>query len=81
MSCSMRGKMATARTTKINRAVTVPHHGLEHYCRDLKGWPRWWMGLEKDLPPDEQVVTLLRLFLDTWQRRPIPRRRKSAKIL
>ena len=60
----MKWKMATARTTKINRAATAPRHGLEHYCRDLNGWPRSWMGLEKDLPPGEQLVTLFRPFLE-----------------
>jgi hypothetical protein len=48
MSCSMRWKRVGARSTKINR--TVPRHDLEHYCRNLNGWPRSWMGLEKDLP-------------------------------
>src|ERR1044072_4067269 len=38
MSCRMKWKMVTARTTKINRAATTPRHGLEHYCRDLNGW-------------------------------------------
>jgi hypothetical protein len=59
----MKWKMATAKTTKIHRA-TAPRHGLEHYCRDLNGWPRSWMGLEKDLPPGEQLVTLFRPFLE-----------------
>jgi hypothetical protein len=59
----MKWKMATARTTKINRAATSPGHDLEHYCRDLNGWPRSWMGLEKDLPPGEQLVALFRPFL------------------
>ena len=45
-------------------APTAPCHDLEHYCRDLNGWPRSWMGLEKDLPPDEQLVTLFRPFLE-----------------
>src|SRR5438045_6547202 len=58
----MKWKMA-ARTTKINRA-TAPRHDLEHYCRDLNGWPRSWMGLEKDLPPGEQLLTLFRPFLE-----------------
>src|SRR5215212_7987111 len=62
MSCSMRWK--TAKTTKVNRAAPVPRYGLEHYCRDLNGWPRSWMGLEKDLPPGEQLVTLFRPFLE-----------------
>src|SRR5437870_8647243 len=66
MSCSMSWKSAvTARTTKKNRAATtMPRHGLEPYCRDLNSWPRSWMGLEKDLSPGEQLVTLFRPFLE-----------------
>jgi hypothetical protein len=59
----MKWKIAAARTTKINRA-TAPRHDLEHYCRDLNGWPRSWMGLEKDLPSGEQLLTLFRPFLE-----------------
>src|SRR5262249_28486931 len=64
MSCSMKWKLATAKTTKINRAATAPRHALEHYCRDLNGWPRSWMGLEKDLPPGEELLRLFRPFLE-----------------
>jgi hypothetical protein len=64
MSCSMKWKMVTARTTKINRAITTSRHGLEHYCQDLNNWPRSWMGLEKDLPPGEQLLVLFRPFLE-----------------
>jgi hypothetical protein len=60
----MKWKMAKARTTKINRAVTAPRHDLEHYCRDLNSWPRSWMGLEKDVPPGEQLLALFRPFLE-----------------
>ena len=60
----MRWKWTTARNTKINRAVTRPRHDLEHYCRVLNGWPRSWMGLEKDLPSGEQLLTLFRPFLE-----------------
>ena len=60
----MKWKMATARTTKINRAAASPRHDLEHYCRDLNSWPRSWMGLEKDVPPGEQLVALFRPFLE-----------------
>src|SRR5438270_1026846 len=60
----MKWKIVRARTTKITRATTVARHDLEHYCRDLNGWPRSWMGLEKDLPPGEQLVTLFRPFLE-----------------
>jgi hypothetical protein len=59
----MRWKGTTARTTKINRAA-APSHDLKHYCRDLNGWPRSWMGLEKDLLPGEQLVALFRPFLE-----------------
>src|SRR5271157_706514 len=64
MSCSMKWKMATARTTKVNRAASAPRRDLEHYCRDLNGWPRSWMGLEKDVPPGEQLVACFRPFLE-----------------
>jgi hypothetical protein len=61
----MKWKMVKVRTPKINRAATSPRHDLEHYCRDLNGWPRSWMGLEKDLPPGEQLLTLFRPFLES----------------
>ena len=60
----MKWKLVRARTTKINRTTTAPRHGLEHYCRDLNGWPRSWMGLEKDLPPGEQLLAVFRPFLE-----------------
>src|SRR5579862_1340531 len=64
MSCNMKWKIVKARTTKINRAASAPRRDLEHYCRDLNGWPRSWMGLEKDLPPGEQLVACFRPFLE-----------------
>ncbi|MGA3259083.1 MAG: hypothetical protein ABSE35_09395 [Bryobacteraceae bacterium] len=60
----MKWKLSRARTTRINRAPAAPRHDLEHYCRDLNGWPRSWMGLEEDLPPGEQLLTLFRPFLE-----------------
>jgi len=57
--------MVKARTPKINRTAITPGYSLEHYCRDLSGWPRSWMGLEKDLPPGEQLVLLFRPFLES----------------
>src|SRR5260370_26469008 len=60
----MKGKLVRARTPKINRATSGPRHGREHYCRDLNGWPRSWMGLEKDLSPGEQLLALFRPFLE-----------------
>ena len=60
----MKWKPVKARTTKVNRAANRPRYNLEHYCRDLNGWPRSWMGLEKDLPPGEQLLVLFRPFLE-----------------
>jgi len=60
----MKWKIVKARTSKINRATSAPRRDLEHYCRDLNGWPRSWMGLEKDLPPGEQLVACFRPFLE-----------------
>jgi hypothetical protein len=34
------------------------------YCRDLHDWPRSWMGLDKDLPPGEELLTHLRPFIE-----------------
>jgi hypothetical protein len=61
----MKWKMVRGRTPKINRDATAPRHNLEHYCRDLNGWPRSWMGLEKDLPPGQQLLALFRPFLES----------------
>jgi len=61
----MKWKTARRRTPKVNHATTAPRHNLEHYCRDLNGWPRSWMGLEKDLPPGEQLLILFRPFLES----------------
>jgi hypothetical protein len=60
----MARKTMAARTTKINRVTAAPLANLEDYCRDLNGWPRSWMGLEKDLPPGEQLVACFRPFLE-----------------
>jgi hypothetical protein len=59
----MKGKPARAGTTRVNRDATQPHHDLEHYCRDLDGWPRSWIGEEKDIPPGEKLVACFRPFL------------------
>src|SRR5271169_921249 len=61
----MTWKKAIAQTPRINRAAAEPRHNLEHYCRDLSGWPRSWMGLEKDLPPGEQLLALFHPFLES----------------
>ena len=64
MSCSMKWKVLKARTPRIKPTGTQ-RHDLEHYCRDLNGWPGSWMGLEKDLPPGEQLLNLVRPFLES----------------
>jgi len=49
----------------MNRAAAPsPRHNLERHCQDLNGWPRSWMGLEKDLLPGEQLLALFRTVLE-----------------
>jgi len=61
----MKKKPPKTGTSKVNRAPARPHHDLEHYCRDLNGWPRSWMGEEEDIPPGEKLVDCFRPFLQT----------------
>src|ERR1700726_2609129 len=57
--------MAKAKTSRINRiAMSAPSSDTPAYCRDLDNWPRSWMGLEKDLPPGEQLVACFRPFIE-----------------
>ena len=51
------------KTSKVNHAATSSTSDASAYCRDLDNWPRSWMGLEKDLPPGEQLVACLRPFI------------------
>jgi hypothetical protein len=54
-----------AKTDKVNRATTsAPSCDASAYCGDLDNWPRSWMGLEKDLPPGEELVACLRPFIE-----------------
>jgi hypothetical protein len=55
---------AASKTSKINRTSPGSSSQLERYCRDLDGWPRSWMGWEKDLPPGEGLVACFRPFLE-----------------
>ena len=57
-------KAATAKTSKINRTTPTASSSLERYCRDPEGWPRSWMGWEKDLPPGAKLVASFRPFLE-----------------
>jgi len=54
----------SVKTSTINRATTPSPDLLERYCRGLDGWPRAWMGMEKDLPPGEKLVACFRPFLE-----------------
>jgi hypothetical protein len=54
-----------AKTSKVNRlARSASSSDASGYCRDLDNWPRSWMGLEKDLPPGEQLVACFRPFIE-----------------
>lgn len=57
-------RKAATKTPKINRTSPRSSSNLEHYCRDLDGWPRSWMGSEKDLPPGAKLVACFRPFLE-----------------
>src|SRR5688572_23149554 len=59
----MARKQTTAKPTTIYRTTPVPSRLLERYCRGLEGWPRSWMGEEKDIPPGEKLVACFRPFL------------------
>ena len=57
--------MVKAKTSKVNPAApSASSSDASAYCRDLDHWPRSWMGLEKDLPPGEELVACFRPFLE-----------------
>lgn len=60
----MARKQTSAKTSTINRTAPTSSVLLERYCRGLDGWPRAWMGMDKDLPPGEKLVICFRPFLD-----------------
>jgi len=54
-----------AKTAQVNRAATVASaSAASAYGRDLDNWPHSWMGLEKDLPPGEELVVCFRPFIE-----------------
>src|ERR1700682_740572 len=54
-----------AKPPRVNRPTTsAPSSDTSAYCRDLDNWPRSWMGLEKDLPPGEQLLACFRPFIE-----------------
>ena len=57
--------ISQAKTARVNRATTAaPSSDASAYCRDLDNWPRSWMGLERDLPPGEQLLACFRPFIE-----------------
>ncbi len=57
--------IAKVKTSRINRAAKpTPSSATSAYCRDLDNWPRSWMGLDKDLPPGEQLLACFRPFIE-----------------
>ena len=52
------------KTSRVNRAVAPTPSFDAAYCREVDNWPRSWMGLEKDLPPGEQLLDCFRPFLE-----------------
>jgi hypothetical protein len=59
---SMLGKPKTSRIKRTTAPVAPPD--VSPYCRDLDNWPRSWMGLDKDLPPGEQLLICFRPFIE-----------------
>jgi len=55
-------KPKPSRIIRTTAPVTVTD--VSPYCRDLDRWPRSWMGLEKDLPPGEQLLAHLQPFIE-----------------
>jgi len=54
-----------AKTSQVNRAATpASASAATAYGRDLDNWPHSWMGLEKDLPPGEELVVCFRPFIE-----------------
>jgi hypothetical protein len=57
--------ISKAKTSRVTRATTpAPSSDPSAYYRDLEDWPRSWMGLDKDLPPGEQLLACFRPFIE-----------------
>lgn len=56
--------ISQAKTSSVTRGSTSAPSADPSACyRDLDSWPRSWMGLEKDVPPGEQLLACFRPFL------------------
>src|SRR5262245_17072024 len=62
----MRRLLSKTKISRVNRATSKSsgNNDVTAYCRDLARWPRSWMGLEKDLPPGEELLLQLRPFIE-----------------
>jgi hypothetical protein len=47
----MARKRTSVKNSTINCAAPASPELLERYCRGLDGWPRAWMGMERDGAP------------------------------
>lgn len=58
--------MAKKKTTPstIANDIRATHPDLASYGADLVEWPNSWMGVEKDIPPGEQLIACFRPFLE-----------------
>jgi len=57
--------MFKKKTSRVNRATKpVVTTDASAYCCDLDRWPKSWMGVEKDLPPGEELRNRFRLFIE-----------------
>jgi hypothetical protein len=60
----MARSIANGKISRINRTTApVPAADVAAHCKDLDDWPRSWMGLDKDLPPGEQLLPYFRSFI------------------
>jgi hypothetical protein len=60
----MARKILQVKASQVNRVtMSAPASAASAYCRDLDNWPHSWMGLEKDLPPGEQLLACFRPFI------------------
>jgi hypothetical protein len=60
----MAKKKTTATPSTIANDISATHPDLASYGADLVEWPNSWMGVEKDIPPGEQLIACFRPFLE-----------------
>ncbi len=79
MVSSMARMISKAKNSSVTRATTsAPSSDASAYCRDLDNWPRSWMGLERDVPPGEQLLACFRPFIAHLAASSAPSTRPAA---